>query len=203
MPAEHDMQRQRGFTLIELMVAITVMALILFAALPSIGTWLDETRVRNVADSIQNGLQTARGEAIRRNQNMSFWLVTMADPGTLSDDCTLSSTSGSWVVSINSPLINCGKAPSTTVSPMIVTGRAVGGGRQVTVSALQPDNATAANSITFDGFGRVANAGPIGIVKVSATGTRELHVEISGAGAVRLCDHAVTDANDPRKCALS
>lgn len=68
--------RQRGFTLVELVITIAVMALILFVAIPSIGTWLDNTRIRNVADSLQNGLQLARGEAVRRNQNVSLWLVT-------------------------------------------------------------------------------------------------------------------------------
>ena len=42
--------RQRGFSLIEIVVTIAVLALILFAALPSLGTWLDNTRIRNVAD---------------------------------------------------------------------------------------------------------------------------------------------------------
>ncbi|MBW8720230.1 MAG: prepilin-type N-terminal cleavage/methylation domain-containing protein [Variovorax paradoxus] len=44
--------RQRGFTLVELIVTIAVLALILFAVMPSIGTWLENTRIRNVADSL-------------------------------------------------------------------------------------------------------------------------------------------------------
>jgi type IV fimbrial biogenesis protein FimT len=192
-------QSQRGFTLVELVVAMAVLALILFAAMPSIGNWLDNTRVRNTADSIQIGLQTARAEAIRRNQNMSLWLVALNDPGTLDNDCTLSDSSGSWVVSINSPLANCGQPPSTQVSPMIVTGRAVGGGRPVTVAALQSD-ATAANSVTFDGFGRVTGTGSISRINVSGSATRNLRIEISTAGAIRLCDVAASSSNDPRKC---
>lgn len=81
--------RQRGFTLVELIVTIAVLALILFAVMPSIGTWLENTRIRNVADSLQNGLQVARGEAVRRNQNVSLWLVSLNDPAVLSDDCSL------------------------------------------------------------------------------------------------------------------
>ena len=64
--------RQRGFSMIEIVVTIAVLALLLFAAMPGLGTWLDNTRIRNVADSLQNGLQLARGEAVRRNQNVSF-----------------------------------------------------------------------------------------------------------------------------------
>jgi len=196
--------KQRGFTLIELMVAITVLALILFASLPSIGTWLDTTRVRNAADSLQNGLQAARGEAVRRNQSMSFWLVALADPGVLSNDCTLSSASASWVVSVNSPIVHCADEPSTTSSPMLVTGRAIGGGRPVTVSAVKSDGTSAANRVTFDGFGRITNDDAISRIKLSGSSsdTRVLRIEISSAGAVRLCDLSVSDSNDPRKCLL-
>lgn len=191
--------RQRGFTLIELMVGISVLALILLATMPSVGNWLDNTRVRNAADSLQNGLQTARMEALKRNQAMSFWLVSMSDPGTLSNDCLLSASSASWVVSVNSPVSHCADAPSTISSPMLVTGRAVGGGRQVTVAAVSADSSPA-NSVTFDGFGRITNADAITRIDISGTHTRNLRIALSSAGAILLCDVAVTDSNDPRKC---
>lgn len=191
--------RERGFTLIELMVGITVLALILFAMSPSITAWLNDSRVRSAADSLQNGLQTARAEAVRRNESVSFWLVTMDDPGTLSNDCTLSSSSASWVVSLTSPLNHCADKPSTISAPRLVSGKAAGGGTQVTVAAVDSTN-TAANRVTFDGFGRVSNADAVAKINLSGTNTRNLRIEISSAGSVRLCDVAVTDANDPRKC---
>ena len=95
--------RQRGFSLIELMVTMVILVLLMVAAMPSIGTWLDNTRIRNEGDSIVNGLQTARAEAVRRNENVSFWLVQLTDPATLANDCTLSDTSGSWIVSVSGP----------------------------------------------------------------------------------------------------
>ncbi|MEJ8845205.1 GspH/FimT family pseudopilin [Variovorax rhizosphaerae] len=190
--------RQRGFTLIELMTGITVLALILVSVMPSVANWLDNTRIRNAADSLQNGLQTARGEAIRRNQNMSFWLVAGSDPTVLSNDCTLSSASASWVVSINSPVAHCADEASTDSSPMLVVGRAAGGG-QVTVSAVKQDG-SAATTVTFDGFGRITNTDPIRTIDLGGTSTRNLRLMISAAGSVRLCDPSVSDNNDPRKC---
>jgi len=190
---------QRGFTMVEIAVAMTVLALMLFVAMPSIGTWLDNTRVRNTADSIQNGLQIARGEAVRRNQSVSFWLVAIDDPGRLDNGCTLSATSGSWVVSVNSPLANCGQPPSTTESPMLVTGQAIGDGRPVTIAAVQSD-ATAATSVTFDGFGRVTGTGSITRIDLNGSSTRNLRIEISNAGAIRMCDRDVTVDTDPRRC---
>ncbi|MDM0065660.1 GspH/FimT family pseudopilin [Variovorax sp. J31P207] len=197
--------RQRGFSIIEIVVTIAVLALLLFAAMPSLGTWLDNTRIRNVADSLQNGLQLARGEAVRRNQNVSFWLVEVNDPSQLTNDCTLSGSSGSWVVSVNSPISHCADAPSIISSPMIVTGRAVGdAGGRVSVAAVQADGATAGTTVTFNGFGRIANTDPIQKIDVTGTATgvtyRNLRIAITSAGQVRMCDPAVSDANDPRKC---
>jgi len=197
--------RQRGFSMIEIVVTIAVLALLLFAAMPGLGTWLDNTRIRNVADSLQNGLQLARGEAVRRNQNVSFWLVSLDDPSQLGNDCALSGSSGSWVVSVNSPISHCADPPSLISSPMIVTGRAVGdAGGRVSVTAMQTDGATAGTSVTFNGFGRIANTDPIQKIDVTGTATgvtyRNLRIAITSAGQVRMCDPAVGDANDPRKC---
>lgn len=193
---------QRGFSLVEIVVTIAVLSLLLFAAMPSIGAWMDNTRIRNVADSLQNGLQVARGEAVRRNEEVSLWLVALEDPSQLDNQCTLSSASGSWVVSVFSPFRHCADPVSTVDAPRIVTGRPVGGnGARVVVSALGADG-TGATSITFNGFGRVTNAGAIRQIDVSGASdnTRNLRIAVSAAGQVRVCDPHVTDTKDPRIC---
>jgi type IV fimbrial biogenesis protein FimT len=197
--------KNRGFTLIEMAVVMTVLALLLFAAVPSITTSLANTRIRNTTESLQSGLQLARGEAVRRNQNVTFWLVSTNQPGALDNSCSLSEASASWVVSINSPIGHCADAPSTTSSPMIVNGRAAGeSGGNVSVAALQDDAATAATQVTFNGFGRIVNSEAINRIDIAGPDTdheyRPLRVSISPAGLVRTCDPAVTNTNDPRKC---
>ena len=193
--------RQRGFSLVELVITLAVLALILAVAAPTVGSWMGNARIRNVADTLQNGLQIARGEAVRRNQNMSFWLVSLNDPGVLSNDCTLSGSSGSWVVSVNSPIGHCADPPSTISSPMLVTARAIGdAGGNVTVAAVKSDN-TAATTVTFDGFGRVTNTDSIRQIDVTGTPTSvNLRLVVSSAGLVRMCDPRVTASTDPRKC---
>jgi len=196
--------RQRGFSLIELMVTMVILVLLMVAAMPSIGTWLDNTRIRNEGDSILTGLQTARAEAVRRNQNVSFWLVQLTDPATLANDCTLSSTSGSWMVSVSSPVGYCAIAPSTTNTPMIVVGRPMGGdSTHVSVNAYQSDGTTAGSKVTFNGFGRVANSDAIAVISLNGTGGatyRNLRIWLSTNGSVQLCDPNVTATSDPRIC---
>jgi len=198
--------RERGFTLIELMVSIAVMALLLVAVSPALKDWMINVRIRNAASAIEQGLQLARQEAIRRNQSTGFHLVSSsaADPGALDNTCALSSSSGSWVVSMRSPAGKCATAPSATVDPMLVNSHPVGdGGQGVAVAATQADKTTAANTVTFNGLGSVINAGPIARVNViAATNSnqyRSLCVEISGVGAARVCDPALA-AGDPRAC---
>lgn len=205
MPRPPARQHQ-GFTIIEMAIAMAIFGFLLAAALPSIGAWMDNTRIRNAAESLQNGLQTARAEAIRRNQSVSFWLVSTDDPHSLSNDCTLSNLSGSWIVSVNEPTGQCGATPSSTTAPMIVLKRPIGdSGSRVSITAVQSDGATAGTTVTFNGFGRVSNATPISQIAITGLDAnpdyRPLQVRIASTGMVRMCDpNTSLSADDPRKC---
>jgi type IV fimbrial biogenesis protein FimT len=196
--------RERGFNLIELMVTVAILALLMVAAMPSLGTWLDNTRIRNQADSVMGGLQAARAEAVRTNQQVSFWLVgSSSAPAALDDTCALSGSSSSWVVSVASPATHCGTWRTTP--PTIFLGRAMGGDNtKVSVSAQTfGATPTAATTVTFNGFGRVANSTPIGRIDLGGKGGgtyRNLRVVVSPSGSVSLCDPAVSSSTDPRKC---
>ncbi len=201
-------QGQRGFSMVEVAVTLAVLGILMASAMPSMGAWMVNARIRNTAESIQEGLQKTRAEAVRRNQNVTFWMVTTTDPKVLSDDCTTSATGGSWVVSLTDPTSKCSVAPSTTTAPQTVAARAIGdGGDGVTVAALQRDGATPATSITFNAFGQVANAGPIGQIQVNdgTTGNdhRKYKIVISSGGRTLVCDEAVTATTDPRYCPAS
>lgn len=200
------MMRQRGFSLIEVMVTITVLALILFAAAPSLGTWMDNARIRGTVEALQLGLQTARSEAVSRNQSISFNLVSLDDPNVMDNSCDLSATSGSWVVSVSTPADKCGTAPSASATPQIVAKRAIGdSGGRVKINGWQEDGTTAATTVTFNGFGRVTNTTPLARIDVDGpvdgTDYRKLRLLITAAGAIRMCDPKLAaDSTDPRKC---
>ena len=197
--------KQHGFTLLETMVVVSILAILIAVAGPNLSIWLDNIRIRNAADAIQEGLQTARAEAIKRNQNITFWLVSSNDENQLDDGCELSSTSGSWVVSVTNPQSQCGSSPSTVSAPRMVSSRGVGdSGAKVNVNALQSDDSTAATSVAFNGFGRVVNIAPIARLDItgvnSAVTYRNLRIAITPAGQIRMCDPNVSSASDPRKC---
>jgi type IV fimbrial biogenesis protein FimT len=196
--------RQRGVTLIELAVTFIVLGLLIVAAGPTIGTWIGNTQVRNTATSIYSGLNRARAEAVRTNRPVRFSLVSLADSAVMDDSCALSATGVSWVVSVNDPSSLCSADPSETVAPMIVDKAAGGvGGKRVVVSAKQLDG-TAATSVTFNSFGRVADAAPIDRIdvdnEIAGGDYRALRILVGAGGVIRMCDVKVTDSNDPRKC---
>lgn len=60
-------QRSRGFTLIELMVTITVAAVLLTIALPSFVSTTLNSKLRATANNLSAAVMLARSEAIKRN----------------------------------------------------------------------------------------------------------------------------------------
>ena len=68
MPAN----RQSGFTLIELMVAVAVLAILTVMAAPSFVTYLDKSRVRGTADNVVNLLAQARQGAVKYDRDVSL-----------------------------------------------------------------------------------------------------------------------------------
>src|SRR5688572_6449949 len=79
--------RARGFTMIELLVTMTVAAILLMLALPSYTEFMRNTRIRGTADSIAGGMRLAQTEAIRMNQNIEF-IVDPATGWTIRDPIT-------------------------------------------------------------------------------------------------------------------
>jgi type IV fimbrial biogenesis protein FimT len=163
----------RGFTLIELMIGIAVLGLLLMVGLPSIATFMQNTQIRTSAEALQGGLQLARAEALKRNVNVRFQLVS-----TLDSSCALSNSGANWVVSLGDPSAACNAVPSETAGPRILQKRS---------SAEGSPNAAVSNP----GGGACAAA---------AGQMRCLRVTINSGGTMRMCDPAVTDVADPRMC---
>jgi len=80
----------RGFTLIELVTTITVMAILAGIALPSFSAFIANQRVRNVSFDLMAAITLARSQAVSRNANVSLQKIGTAwDGGWTVSDGTL------------------------------------------------------------------------------------------------------------------
>jgi len=198
--------RQKGFSIIEIAVTLVVLGMVLATAVPSIGDWVRNARIRNETNALVNGLQVARETALRRNRPISFYLVNQPTGTTLTNTCTVSATGTSWVVSVNSPHNGCGNAPATTsnssTNPLIVNSHFGAEATSGLGVSGQDNNQTASSVASFDALGRLSS----GLAHItvayssSKSGDRPLRIDITKTGNVRACDPSITDTSDPRRC---
>jgi type IV fimbrial biogenesis protein FimT len=202
--------RPRGFTIIELMVGIALLALLLTLAMPSFTAMLQNARLRGVAESILAGVQAARSEALRRNQTVEFMLTASAvdDPDAYAA-LTANTTGPGWAV----------RALDAAAAPIaFVEGRSgVEGGSSADPATqyarISVSNLPATNTLRFDALGRTNvgaantefNVTPADVNACKANGgdMRCLRVVVSPGGRVRMCDpsvDAVANPNDTRGC---
>lgn len=195
---------QRGVTLIELAVVLALVALLLMAVVPNASAWIRNTQIRNVATSLQNGLQRARAEAMRRNTNVRFSLVHLSDSAVMDNSCALSGDGVSWVVSIDDPTGQCAAAVSEDTAPRILDKHASGGGGKWVVVQAQDATGDEAMSVVFNGFGRAADATGISTLDIDNNSPgddyRALRIVVGTGGTIRMCEPKVTANSDPRRC---
>ncbi|KAF1709464.1 pre-pilin like leader sequence [Pseudoxanthomonas kalamensis DSM 18571] len=77
-----------GFTLIELMVTVAVLAILVTLAVPSFTSLINSNRLTGQANSLVADLQLARSEAIRRNRTITVCRST--------DGATCAGATGAW-----------------------------------------------------------------------------------------------------------
>jgi type IV fimbrial biogenesis protein FimT len=193
--------RQRGVTLVELIIAIAVLAALLAMGVPAFTEWIQNTQCRTAAESILNGLQTARAEAVRRNTVVRFSLtdkdgqvswaldcptVTANCPGKLQERLAGESTTQARVTVSDSPIPN--PAP-------------VGH-----FSALISNAGELPAEVNFDGLGRLYTP-PVGtfFTRIDVTNStnaaaRRYVVTVGVGGQVRMCDPKLVFATNPQGC---
>lgn len=69
-------KHESGFTIIELMIVIVVIAIIIAIAAPSFQKMLERNRLKSAVEEVKSDLQLAKSEAIKRSTNVSFSLTT-------------------------------------------------------------------------------------------------------------------------------
>lgn len=75
------LRHARGFTLVELMIVVTLMAVMLGIAAPSFRDFVAGQRVKTAAGEYSSSLVQARSEAIKRNASVTVTPATLSASG--------------------------------------------------------------------------------------------------------------------------
>lgn len=182
------MDSHKGFTLIEMAMVMAILAITLSYAVPYTRSWIENTRIRSAADSLQNGLRLAQMEALKRNQQVEFVLTntspTVANVGLL----TANANGKNWVIRVDT---------STTATPAYSFIQSKAGNEGSSSVAVASSSAT----IIFSALGRVAGAIAQAQIDFDTplADDRPLRVVISPAGRIKMCDPA-KPAGDAQSC---
>jgi type IV fimbrial biogenesis protein FimT len=79
MNAQVNDTNNKGFTLLELLVTVSITAILLAVGVPSYVTFIDNNRVTSQANNLLYGFNMARSEAIKRGAEVRLVSVTGSD----------------------------------------------------------------------------------------------------------------------------
>lgn len=112
--------RTQGFTLIELMVGLTVLAIVLVAAVPGFQALVNGNRLAATSNEVIASLQTARMEAIRRNRRVIVCASANANAG--ADATCADAGIDGWITFVDNDRDNTFGAGDTLLRNSMVDG---------------------------------------------------------------------------------
>ena len=158
-PPTVSLTRMRGVTIIELMIALVILAILLVIAVPSFNDFVRTMRLNSSMTDLRSDLQLARSESIRRNSRVLLCPRSTATSTTCATAVTATTWMNGWLVCHDTDADGACDA-GTTSDPNPVRVRSAPG---LPLSLTGP---TA--SVTFFPVG---NANGAAIFTVTATGT--------------------------------
>ena len=182
--------RSRGFGLIELMVVVSMLTILGALAVPNYASWIQNSRVRTVAESLQSGVRLAQTEAQRRTHTVVFFLTN-------SKVCTTESTAAAdgnyWqIMVVPDPLLSDDEAEVVQCGVLTDVSSGVSLTSRTTALCFGADGrqTTQANPA---GIGVSCTARMARFDVAAGGGTRDadsrpLRLIVKAAGSVRMCD---------------
>lgn len=173
-------RRQSGFTLLELVVTMIVLAILAMIAVPSFRTLIEKSRLRGKTDDVLNLLNVARGEAIKRHLNVNVALGS----GSTTPWCI--GANRAVTPTVGNPTAGAAACDCTNPTSCVLEN-------QVSVVTPDPNSGitsdTVTGNITFDaqtGALIPIGAAPAPITLSSPSGF-QLQVTVSALGQVAAC----------------
>ncbi len=187
-------QRSAGFTMIELIVTLTIFSVLVALTVPSMRTWIADAKVRAVADALQNGIRTAQTEALRRSRQVVFVLTNSSTP---QNGGFSAAANGSYWAVQTIPAMTDGSEPAVVVA----SGVLLSAGTPVSIT-------NGPTAICFNSAGRLVAQSTTGITGATCTtpttnlngaptfsytinqtlAARQLNVQVGLGGQLHLCD---------------
>jgi len=168
-------RRARGFTIIELLVVVMVVAVLATIALPNLSGVIVRTRLKTAASDLHTSLVFARSEAIKRNCRINV----VAAAGNWSQG---------WSVKTD---LTCPQPPPNPPAEIVLTKQDPY--QSLTINTTNAAYlAAAVPSVTFSGTGRETGSGGAGVAFVIISSPLDLTIRArcvtidpSGRAAVR------------------
>jgi len=178
------MKREKGFTIIELVVIIVIMAILALIAIPGFSRWLPNYRLRAATRDIFSNFQHAKLTAIKRHRTC-----------VISFDRNAGGTIDGYVVYVdsgNNLELDAGDEVLTTVLfseryEGVVFDTSKGGGDGIDDTIIDNDNNNPTIGFLSNGFSIDNNENPAsGSVYLTNVNGREREVAVSAAGSISI-----------------
>lgn len=174
-------KRQRGFSLIELMVTVGIMAILTALAAPSFMDYIDRTRLRGAADDVVNVIGNSRVESVKTDRDVSMAFVGSGTTWCLGGNAAVEPTGG---------LPAQDAAPCVCTDPADATQCLIGGERRAVEVGAHQGVAIGAlpAAFAFDSkLGMIAPLGTRAVTLTSPRGKYDLTIQVNALGQARLC----------------
>jgi type IV fimbrial biogenesis protein FimT len=207
------MQRSRrasGFTMIEMVVTMSIFAILVALGVPAMTTWIRNNKVRTVSDSLQTGLRLAQAESLRLSRQVVFALTNSTTPTAIPLPAAAGGTS--WAI-YTVPSMTDG----TEIPQFIESGVLSNASSQVAIATTNN-----ISTVCFNSVGRVVSNAGANVVAITGGDTcqqppgtppvlkfnitlagadRPLQVNLSLGGQVHMCIPGVAlDDDHPEAC---
>ena len=187
-------RRHAGFSIIELMIAITIAGVLIALGLPSLGGYIQTARLGSFAKSFYTGAQLARTEAIRLNLPVDFVLTNTPIAAGIETAAVASTTGRNWLVRYTDPL----------GVVQLVEAKAIldNGGASPAMTTLATNGTVTFNSLGASSLGltSIDIANPAAGLCDPAGSVRCWRVAVSPGGQIRMCNPSSASATDTRAC---